>query len=180
MHGDDILLSGPRTLADAVRKSPRKRYETREQTVGAGPDGASEIIMLNRRVQWKEKGIRISPDPRHVKEIIEELCLDGATPGDTPMIMNQSSNDRQRLPCPEHARCHTVPEARCQIELLGNGSARHSLRCINHEESRLKPERCGYGQTQESGSIFDWATDSLGRNIDGEVRSDRHHGVHRP
>ena len=26
-----------------------------------------------------------------MKEIIEELCLDGATPGDTPMIMNQSS-----------------------------------------------------------------------------------------
>ena len=56
VHGDDILLSGPRTLADAVRKSPRKRYETREQTVGAGPDGAKEIIMLNRRVQWKEEG----------------------------------------------------------------------------------------------------------------------------
>ena len=82
VHGDDILLSGPRSLADAVRKSPRKRYETREQTMGAGPDDANEIVMLNRRVQWTEEGIRISLDRGHVKEIIEELVLDGANPAD--------------------------------------------------------------------------------------------------
>ena len=52
---------------------------------------ASEIIMLNRRVQWTEAGIRISPDPRHVKDIIEELGLEGAKLADTPMIVSQSS-----------------------------------------------------------------------------------------
>ena len=45
--------------------------------------------MLNRRVQWTEAGIRISPDPRHVKDIIEELGLEGAKPADTPMIMSK-------------------------------------------------------------------------------------------
>ena len=59
--------------------------------LGAGPKDASEIIMLNRRVQWTEAGIRISPDPRHVKDIIEELGLKGAKPADTPMIVSQSS-----------------------------------------------------------------------------------------
>ena len=72
MHGDDILLSGQRSLVDAVR-SLRKRNEIREQMLGAGQKDASEIIMLNRRVQWTEAGSRISPDPRHVKDIIEEL-----------------------------------------------------------------------------------------------------------
>ena len=91
MHGDDILLSGPRSLVDAVRNSLRKRYEIREQMLGAGPKDASEIIMLNRRVQWTEAGIRISPDPRHVKDIIEELGLEGAKPADTPMVVSQSS-----------------------------------------------------------------------------------------
>ena len=51
VHGDDILLAGPRSLVDAARKSLRKRYETREQMMGAGPTGASEFVMLNRRVQ---------------------------------------------------------------------------------------------------------------------------------
>ena len=52
VHSDDILLSGPRSLVDAVRNSLRKRYEIREHLLGAGPKDASEIIMLNRRVQW--------------------------------------------------------------------------------------------------------------------------------
>ena len=45
--------------------------------------------MLNRRVQWTEEGIRISPNPRHVKEIIEELGLEGAKRADTPIIVSQ-------------------------------------------------------------------------------------------
>ena len=88
VHGDDILLSGPRSLVDAVRNSLRKRHEIREQMLGAGPKDASEIIMLNRRVQWTEAGIRISPDPRQVNDIIEELGLEGARPADTPMIVS--------------------------------------------------------------------------------------------
>ena len=55
VHGDDILLAGPRSPVDAVRKSLRKRYEKREQMMGVRPTDASEIVMLNRRVQWTEE-----------------------------------------------------------------------------------------------------------------------------
>ena len=85
VHGDDILLAGPRSHVDAARKSPRKRCETREQMMGSGPTDARETVMPNRRVQWTEEGIRTSPDPRHVKENIEELGLERAKPSDTPM-----------------------------------------------------------------------------------------------
>ena len=34
VHGDDILLAGPRSLVAAARKSLRKRFETREQMMG--------------------------------------------------------------------------------------------------------------------------------------------------
>ena len=90
VQGDDILLAGPRSVLDAIWKFPRKRLATREQMMGAEPTDASEIVMLNRRVQWSEEGIRISPDPRHVKEIVEELGLERAKPADTPMIVSQS------------------------------------------------------------------------------------------
>ena len=153
VHGDDILLSGPRSLVDAVRNSLRKHYEIHEQMLGAGPKDASEIIMLNRRVQWTEAGIRISPDPRHVKDIIEELGLEGAKPADTPMIVSQSSkkdSDSRAL----SMRDATVQETRGKVELLGNGSTRHSLRCIDHGKPSIKPERCGHGQTQKSGGNF--------------------------
>ena len=78
VHGDDILLAGPRSLVGAARKSLRKCYETREQMMGAGPTDASEIVMLNIRVQWTEEGIRISPDPRLVKSLgnsVWKVCL---------------------------------------------------------------------------------------------------------
>ena len=47
--GDDILLAGPRSLVDAVR-----RHETRDQMIRARPTDASEIVMLNQRVLWTE------------------------------------------------------------------------------------------------------------------------------
>ena len=120
VHGDDILLSGPKSLVDAVRNSLRKRYEIREQMLGAGPKDASEIIMLNRRVQWTEAGIRISPDLRHVKDIIEELGLEGAKLVDTPMIVSQSSNKDSDSRALSMRGCNTVQETRGKVELLGN------------------------------------------------------------
>ena len=147
VHADD-LLSGPRSLVDAVRNSRRKRYEIREQMLGAGPKDASEIIMLNRTVQWTEAGIRISPDPRHVKDIIEELGLEGAKPADTANDRDSVKQEGQRLPCPQHAGCYTVQETRGEVELLGNGSTRHSPCCIDHGNPSIKPERCGHGQIQ--------------------------------
>ena len=138
VHGDDILLSGPRSLVDAVRNSLRKHYEIREQMLGAGPKDASEIIMLNRRVQWTEAGIRISPDPRHVKDIIEELGLCGSQTCRHANDRESVKQEGQRLPCPEHAGCHTVQETCGKVELLGNGSTRYSLRCMGSQASSPK------------------------------------------
>ena len=129
--------------------------------------------MLNRRVQWTEAGIRISPDPRHVKDIIEELGLERAKPADTPMILSQSSkkdSDSRAL----SMRDATVKETRGKVELLGNGSTRHSLRCIDHGKPSIKPERCGHGQTQKSGAISDWATNHLDAlSMEGAIRQNR-------
>ena len=54
-----------------------------------------------------------------------------------------------------------------QVALLGNGLPRHSIRCIDHGKSCIKPERCRHGHTQESGAISDRATDHLERTTDG-------------
>ena len=44
--------------------------------MGAKQTDASETVMLNRRVHWTGGGIRISPEPRHVKEIMDGLGLE--------------------------------------------------------------------------------------------------------
>ena len=125
VHCDDILLRGPRSFVDAVRKSLRNRHG-----------------------------------------------LEKPKPADTPMIVSQSGQDRHWFFCPGHAECHTVPEARGQAELLGKGSPR-----IDHGEPRFQPERCGYGQTHESGAISAWTTDHLDAHpLEGAIIP--HHGTH--
>ena len=145
VHGDDILLAGPRSLVDAVRMSLRKLQKTREQMMGARP------------IDWTEEGLRISRDPRHVKEIIEGPGLESQICRHTNDCESVGQNS-QCFPCPELAGCDTPPEVRDQVDLLGNGS----LHCIDHGESRLDPKRCEYVQSQESGvSISAWASDHL-------------------
>ena len=177
VHGDDNLLAGPRSLVDAARKTLRKRYETREQMMGAGPTGASEIVMLNRRAQWTEEGIRVSLDPRHVKEIIEELGLEGAKPAGTPMIVSQSGKMDSDSRASSLRDATLYSEACGQVETLGNGSPRHSPRCINLGKSRIEPERCGHGRAREGGAISDQATDHLDAlQMESAIRP--HHGIH--
>ena len=109
-----------------------------------------------------------------MKEIIEELGLEGAKPADTPMIVSQSD----KVDSDSRALSHTVPEACGQVELHGNGSPRHSLRCIDHGKSRIKPERCGHGHAQENWAISDRATDHLDAlQIESAIRP--RHGIHR-
>ena len=96
----------------------------------------------------------MSPDPRHVKDIIEELGLEGAKSADTPMIVSQSSK-KDSDSCALSMRDATLYRRLvAKLKLLGHGSTRHSLRCIDLGKPSIKPERCGHGQTQKSGTDF--------------------------
>ena len=138
VHGDDILLSDQDHLL-----------------MRCGMLYGNAMRYVNRcweRDQKMQAGIRISPDPRHVKDIIEELGLEGAKPADTPMIVSRSDSRALSM---RDATLHK--RTRGKVELLGNGSTRHSLRCIDHGKPSIKPERCEHGQTQKTGTISDWA-----------------------
>ena len=111
--------------------------------MGARSTDASEIVMLNWRVQWTEEGIRISPDPRHVKDIIEEMGLQGTTSADTSMIVSQPG----KMDC--DSRAWRLRDATLYWRLV----AKLNYLAMDHGEARRKPERCGYGQTQESGAL---------------------------
>ena len=53
MHGDDVLISGPRGgIVEKVHKSTRKRYETREQMISGWEAETKQLAILNRKVQW--------------------------------------------------------------------------------------------------------------------------------
>ena len=78
--------------------------------LGAGPTAASDIAQNGESSgQRKEFEYHLTLD---MKEIIQELGVEAAKLVDTPMSMSQWS----RGTVTQSAGCHTVPEARSQVE----------------------------------------------------------------
>ena len=51
--------------------------------MGEKQTDAKDVVMLNRKVQWTREGLRLATEPRHVKDIVQELGLTQAKPADT-------------------------------------------------------------------------------------------------
>lgn len=60
---------------------------------GARNDDAKELLILNRRVFWRESGIGYHIDPKHAKSLIEERLGQGAWPVKAPGVVD-SVGDR--------------------------------------------------------------------------------------
>ena len=97
MHGDDVLMAGPRRVVSAVQGVLRDRYETREQLMSGRAGDPKELIILNRRVQWTDEGLRLAPDDRHLKDLVDELGLANAKHVDTPVPVTHRDMDGEEL-----------------------------------------------------------------------------------
>ena len=101
---------------------------TLEKIMGPGTTDVSEIVMLN-------------PSLQHTPMIVSQS---GKMDSDSRALSLRSATLYRRL----------VAKLNC-LE-MDRPDIRHAASIM--EESRIKPERCGYGQTQESGAIPDRAT----------------------
>ena len=52
--------------------------------IGEAADLDKQLQVLNRTVRWSSRGLWIEADPRHVREVIKALGLEGASPARTP------------------------------------------------------------------------------------------------
>ena len=52
--------------------------------IGEAADLDKQLQILNRTVRWSCRGLWIDADPRHVKEVIRALGLEGASPAPAP------------------------------------------------------------------------------------------------
>ena len=51
MHGDDIFVAGSRQDTAKMGTTLKKRWETRDQMIGARPDDQEELHILNRTLR---------------------------------------------------------------------------------------------------------------------------------
>ena len=57
VHGDDIFVAGPRQEKSKMGATLKKRWESRDQMIGAKPDDQKELRILNRTLRWCKDGL---------------------------------------------------------------------------------------------------------------------------
>ena len=133
----------------------KERYEIKTQTTGEAAGLDKQLQILNRTVRWSSRGFWIEADPRHVKDVIKALGLEGASPAPAPggaakgetrskrtMAASTPTWRMRRPPCSARSR-RGVPIP-----------ARHYVR---HDEAVLKDVSAGrtrLEEHEESGTVL--------------------------
>ena len=123
--------------------------------IGEAADLDKQLQILNRTVRWSSRGLWIEADPRHVKEVIRALGLEGASPAPTPGVA-ANWETRDHVPC-----------GRGEAEILVPRPARYYVR---HYEAVLKDVSAGRTRLEgheESGSVPRWKATGLGVCLNG-------------
>ena len=56
VHGDDFFVAGPRQDTAKMGATLKKRWETRDQTIGSKPDDQKELRILDCTLRWCKDG----------------------------------------------------------------------------------------------------------------------------
>ena len=91
VHGDDIFVAGPREEVTKMAAILKKRWETRDQLIGAGSGDLMELHILNRTLRWCKDGLAFAADPRHAREVVDELGLSKSKPVTSPVVVDSAS-----------------------------------------------------------------------------------------
>ena len=82
IHGDDFTALGKEKDLDWYRKMIMERMSTKVKgRLGPGPKDQKTMRVLNRIVEWTDRGIRYEADQRHAEIICRELGYNDDTKG---------------------------------------------------------------------------------------------------
>ena len=89
VHGDDVTVKASREDAEWLIRQLKERYEIKTQMIGEAADLDTLLQIRNRTVRWSSRELWTEADPRHVKEVIKALGLEGASPAPTPGVVGK-------------------------------------------------------------------------------------------
>ena len=69
----------------------KKRWETRDQLIGARSGDLKELHILNRTLRWCRDELVFATDPRHAREVVDELGLSKSKPVTSPVVVDSAS-----------------------------------------------------------------------------------------
>ena len=76
VHGDDFTLLGPINDLHGFQTEIKKKFETKVRgIIGCEPDDDKSIRILNRVIEWTDRGIEYEADQRHAEIIVRDAKL---------------------------------------------------------------------------------------------------------
>lgn len=98
VHGDDFAAVGPEAPLEKLRAVLSNNYKVKTEMLGGGREDAKEVRVLNRVVQWRQDGIALEADPRHIELIVKEFGIEkvAATPGDKEQFKKETIEHKQK------------------------------------------------------------------------------------
>ena len=74
---DDILAVGDDQDLKWLEQELRKIYELKVVTLGPDEQDVREAAYLGRTIRWTDQGIEIEGDPKHLKELLRCVSMQG-------------------------------------------------------------------------------------------------------
>ena len=80
VHGDDFNVLGWQSQLDWFQKKIKTKFLSKHRgRLGPGPSDLKRLRILNRIVEWSEKGIYYEGDQRHVEICLKEMGIDASS-----------------------------------------------------------------------------------------------------
>ena len=71
VHGDDFTSCGPEWAMEWLKNRITTKYESKHDIIGPSPKHSKTIRILNRVLEWTNKGITYEADQRHADIVIK-------------------------------------------------------------------------------------------------------------
>ena len=115
IHGDDFLVSGPVTHLKELKKAICDKYKAKVRaTLGLEITDDKSVVMLGRIIEWKEHGVDVEADPRHVELILKEMGMEECKGSDVVGRTRLDDEEETEL-LPQDARRFRSIAARCNF-----------------------------------------------------------------
>ena len=80
MHGDDFTLLGLIDDLHWFQGEIKKKFETKVRgVIGCEPNDDKSIRILNRVIEWTDRGIEYEADQRHAEIIVRDARIGNST-----------------------------------------------------------------------------------------------------
>ena len=99
VHVDDLLCTGARDDLMWLKFQLSKEYELETKMMGDDEDMVKTAVYLGRTLEWREDGLGVRPDRRHVRSLLRELGMEACRSVSTPLSLTvEKEGDRSDRP----------------------------------------------------------------------------------